>query len=124
MVKVEHVCGRTYMHSWLLQEYVEYYGGAGVQHIALNTSDIINAVSDRLYCHFAWMSLHSLGQVGVAVGIEAWMWLPLQIAAVILAASLSDMLYAATMASPTGVALLAACIVLMAISMSNANMCP
>lgn len=28
-----------------IQEYVEYYGGPGVQHIALNTSDIINAVS-------------------------------------------------------------------------------
>jgi len=29
-----------------IQEYVEYYGGAGVQHIALNTSDIITAVSN------------------------------------------------------------------------------
>ncbi|KAL1269660.1 hypothetical protein QQF64_031949 [Cirrhinus molitorella] len=27
-----------------IQEYVEYYGGAGVQHIAMNTSDIITAV--------------------------------------------------------------------------------
>lgn len=27
-----------------IQEYVEYYGGAGVQHIALNTQDIIAAV--------------------------------------------------------------------------------
>lgn len=27
-----------------IQEYVEYYGGAGVQHIALKTSDVINAV--------------------------------------------------------------------------------
>jgi 4-hydroxyphenylpyruvate dioxygenase len=27
-----------------IQEYVEYYGGAGVQHIALNTRDVINAV--------------------------------------------------------------------------------
>jgi len=27
-----------------IQEYVEYHGGAGVQHIALNTSNIINAV--------------------------------------------------------------------------------
>ena len=27
-----------------IQEYVEFYGGAGVQHIALNTSDIINAI--------------------------------------------------------------------------------
>ena len=27
-----------------IQEYVDYYGGAGVQHIALNTSDIITAV--------------------------------------------------------------------------------
>uniref|UniRef100_A0A3B5A4L3 4-hydroxyphenylpyruvate dioxygenase n=1 Tax=Stegastes partitus TaxID=144197 RepID=A0A3B5A4L3_9TELE len=26
-----------------IQEYVEYYGGAGVQHIAMNTSDIITA---------------------------------------------------------------------------------
>ncbi|XP_015598252.1 4-hydroxyphenylpyruvate dioxygenase [Cephus cinctus] len=28
-----------------IQEYVEYYGGAGVQHIALNTSDILTAIS-------------------------------------------------------------------------------
>lgn len=28
-----------------IQEYVDYYGSAGVQHIALNTSDIITAVS-------------------------------------------------------------------------------
>ncbi|XP_065360998.1 4-hydroxyphenylpyruvate dioxygenase [Calliphora vicina] len=27
-----------------IQEYVEYYGGAGVQHIALNTSDIITSI--------------------------------------------------------------------------------
>lgn len=27
-----------------LQEYVEYYGGPGVQHIAMNTSDIITTV--------------------------------------------------------------------------------
>lgn len=27
-----------------IQEYVDYYGGAGVQHIALNTQDIITAV--------------------------------------------------------------------------------
>ncbi|XP_002736061.1 4-hydroxyphenylpyruvate dioxygenase-like [Saccoglossus kowalevskii] len=29
-----------------IQEYVEYYGGAGVQHIALNTSDIIKSVGN------------------------------------------------------------------------------
>lgn len=29
-----------------IQEYVEYYGGAGVQHIALNTNNIIKAVND------------------------------------------------------------------------------
>jgi len=28
-----------------IQEYVDFYGGAGVQHIALNTSDIINAIT-------------------------------------------------------------------------------
>lgn len=27
-----------------IQEYVEYYGGPGVQHIALNTNDIVTAV--------------------------------------------------------------------------------
>lgn len=26
------------------QEYVDYYGGAGVQHIAMNTNDIIQTV--------------------------------------------------------------------------------
>jgi len=29
-----------------IQEYVDYYGGAGVQHIALNTSDIIESVKN------------------------------------------------------------------------------
>lgn len=29
-----------------IEEYVEYYGGAGVQHIALNTQDIISAVKN------------------------------------------------------------------------------
>ncbi|XP_029037094.1 4-hydroxyphenylpyruvate dioxygenase [Osmia bicornis bicornis] len=29
-----------------IQEYVEYYGGAGVQHIALNTNDIITAIQN------------------------------------------------------------------------------
>lgn len=29
-----------------IQEYVDYYGGAGVQHIALNTSDIIQSVTN------------------------------------------------------------------------------
>lgn len=28
-----------------IQEYVEYYGGPGVQHVALNTKDIISAVT-------------------------------------------------------------------------------
>jgi len=28
-----------------IQEFVEYYGGAGAQHIALNTNDIINAIT-------------------------------------------------------------------------------
>ena len=29
-----------------IQEYVDYYGNAGVQHIALNTKDIIKTVSN------------------------------------------------------------------------------
>ncbi|XP_012257216.1 4-hydroxyphenylpyruvate dioxygenase [Athalia rosae] len=29
-----------------IQEYVDYYGGAGVQHIALNTNDIISAIGN------------------------------------------------------------------------------
>ena len=32
-----------------IQEYVDYNGGAGVQHIALNTPDIITAV--RVLCY-------------------------------------------------------------------------
>lgn len=31
-----------------IQEYVEYHGGAGVQHIAINTEDIITAVRVQL----------------------------------------------------------------------------
>lgn len=34
-----------------LQEYVDYYGGAGVQHIALNTSDIITAVMSTYFIY-------------------------------------------------------------------------
>lgn len=33
-----------------LQEYVDYNGGAGVQHIALKTQDIITAVSNPCVC--------------------------------------------------------------------------
>jgi len=29
-----------------IQEYVNYYGGAGVQHVALNTNDIISAIQN------------------------------------------------------------------------------
>lgn len=32
-----------------IQEYVDYYGGAGIQHIALNSTDIITAVSGSLF---------------------------------------------------------------------------
>ncbi len=32
-----------------IQEYIDYYGSAGVQHIALNTSDIISAVSQGVW---------------------------------------------------------------------------
>lgn len=31
-----------------IQEYVDYYGGAGVQHIALNTDDIVYAITNLL----------------------------------------------------------------------------
>lgn len=31
-----------------IQEYVDYYGGAGVQHIALNTDDIIYAIQNLI----------------------------------------------------------------------------
>lgn len=36
---IQHLCP---------QEYVDYNGGPGVQHIALNSSNIIKSVSDRL----------------------------------------------------------------------------
>jgi 4-hydroxyphenylpyruvate dioxygenase len=29
-----------------IQEYVDYYGGAGVQHIALNVDDVITTVTN------------------------------------------------------------------------------
>jgi len=32
-----------------IQEYVDYYGGAGVQHIAMATNDIITTVSAIIY---------------------------------------------------------------------------
>lgn len=37
-----------------LQEYVEYYGGPGVQHIAMNTSDIITSVSVIKHVNASW----------------------------------------------------------------------
>ena len=44
----------------IYQEYVDYYGTAGVQHLALNTSDIISAV-----CHFINLSapINSINQI-------------------------------------------------------------
>lgn len=32
-----------------IQEFIDYYGSAGVQHIALNTSDIISAVAHLVF---------------------------------------------------------------------------
>ena len=45
-----------------IQEYIDYYGTPGVQHIAMNTSDIISAVSkmsqmSTLRLHTGWMCL-------------------------------------------------------------------
>ena len=40
-----------------IQEYIDYYGTPGVQHIALNTSDIISAVSGSV-------SYLTLGRMG------------------------------------------------------------
>lgn len=40
-----------------ISEYVDYYGGAGIQHIALNTQDIISAVSNVMVY---WMSRKEL----------------------------------------------------------------
>ena len=37
---------------WLFQEYVDYNGGAGVQHIAMRTEDIITAVCADLFVMF------------------------------------------------------------------------
>ncbi|XP_075440810.1 4-hydroxyphenylpyruvate dioxygenase-like [Ascaphus truei] len=42
-----------------IQEYVDYYGGPGVQHIALNTSDIITAVSNLKERGLEFMSIPS-----------------------------------------------------------------
>lgn len=36
-----------------IQEYVDYHGGAGVQHIALNTDDIIKAVRS-IWFEYYW----------------------------------------------------------------------
>lgn len=32
---------------FFIQEYVDYYGSSGVQHVALNTSDILTSVSEN-----------------------------------------------------------------------------
>ena len=36
-----------------IQEYIDYYGTAGVQHIALNSSDIIGAVNKFVASSFS-----------------------------------------------------------------------
>lgn len=51
------------------QEYVDYYGGAGVQHIALNTDDIITAVS-------------ILSSAKTVVSMAAYWWLCCQVSLV------------------------------------------
>lgn len=43
-----HVCN-DYM--FIFQEFVDYFGGAGAQHIALNTDDIIQAVNILHYIY-------------------------------------------------------------------------
>ena len=48
MHKIHVVIWSLFVILILLQEYVDFYGTAGVQHIALNTSDIISTVSDNL----------------------------------------------------------------------------
>ena len=35
----------TFIHTYTPQEYIEYNGGPGVQHIALRTSDIMHTVA-------------------------------------------------------------------------------
>ncbi|XP_069820109.1 4-hydroxyphenylpyruvate dioxygenase isoform X2 [Dendropsophus ebraccatus] len=42
-----------------IQEYVEYYGGPGVQHIALNTSDIVGAITNLKERGLEFMSVPS-----------------------------------------------------------------
>ncbi|XP_044296626.1 4-hydroxyphenylpyruvate dioxygenase [Varanus komodoensis] len=42
-----------------IQEYVDYYGGAGVQHIALNTSDIISSITNLKGRGMEFMSVPS-----------------------------------------------------------------
>ena len=44
-----------------IQEYVEYYGGPGTQHIALNTDDIITSVSSLLTPRRRFPHLRSVG---------------------------------------------------------------
>lgn len=52
-----------------IQEYVDYYGGAGVQHIALNTSDIITAVRSPPAAPNKRRFSHALEMVRVFFGL-------------------------------------------------------
>lgn len=53
------------------QEYIDYYGGAGVQHIALNTSDIISAVSATMAALPRATTAHGLPVPGSSPGQRA-----------------------------------------------------
>lgn len=69
------------MVSFVSQEYVDYNGGAGVQHIALRTEDIITTVRTLFLAQVPSVSLgrDSLCQVEwqvVAVPLEGWQGFP------------------------------------------------
>ena len=50
-----------------IQEYVEYHGGAGVQHIAMQTKDIIATVGGVVWCGVVWCGVVGCGVVWCGV---------------------------------------------------------
>ena len=56
-----------------IQEYVDYYGGPGVQHVALRTEDIINAVNQ--VATLVVFKFHENHSCLTSLAIDACPWL-------------------------------------------------
>ena len=64
-----------------IQEFVDFYGGPGIQHIALNTSDILTAIPNLKACGVSFIQIppsyyadlrKRLGEISLEVCLHVW----------------------------------------------------